>query len=152
MRSWIQRGRAWLHEILRAHLTPESVGLAVGLGVFIGCLPIYGLHIVACIFLARWLKLNQALMYTACNISNPFFAPFLIAAQISLGEWVQHGGHPPPSTTIEEGTFWSMLQNAPDLFVSCTIGSIVMGLVLGVGLGVASLYGMRWWPRRTAEE
>jgi uncharacterized protein (DUF2062 family) len=133
--------------LLRAHLTPESIGLAVGLGVLIGCLPIYGLHIFACVAVARWLKLNQPLMYAAANISNPVFAPFLISGQIAIGEWLRHGG-PPPSRTIEEGTFWSMLSQAPDLFVSCLVGSVITGVVLGILLGAGALLAARRWPRR----
>jgi hypothetical protein len=151
MRAYLQRLRSWLHLLLRAHLTPESIAWAVGIGVFIGCLPIYGLHIFACIAVARWLKLNQPLLYAAANISNPFFAPFLISGQIAMGEWLRHGGDPPPGVTLPEDTAWHMLQQAPDLFVSCLVGSLVMGVVLGLGFGVAALVAARRWPRERTE-
>ncbi|MES2643198.1 MAG: DUF2062 domain-containing protein [Myxococcota bacterium] len=148
MRSYIRRLRSWVHLLLRQHLSPSSIGLAVGVGVFLGSLPLYGIHIFVCIAVARWLKLNQALVYAAANISNPFFAPFLISAQIAVGEWMRHGNLRAMGPELVEGTFWTMLKQAPDLFVSCLLGSVVVGAGLGLALGLTALIAARRWPRR----
>ena len=147
MRTYLARLRTRARMLLREHLTPGSIGLAVGVGVFIGCLPIYGAHIFLCVLIARWLRLNQALVYAAANISNPLFAPFLVGAQIALGEWLRHGSTA-AAAPLPESTFWTMLEQAPDLFVSCLIGSVVSGIVLSVVLGGAALLIARSWPRR----
>lgn len=143
VRGWIKRLRGWMHDILRQHLTPESVGLAVAIGIFLGCLPFYGVHILMCIGVARAMKLNQALVYAACNISNPFFAPFLISFEILLGDWLRFGHT--SGRTLNESGFWTMLKTAPDLFWSCLVGSLVLGGVLGVVLGLLAMGGMRRW-------
>lgn len=152
MRAYLGRLRSWIHLLLREHLTPGSIGLAVGLGVFFGCLPIYGVHIFVCVAAARWLKLNQALMYAAANISNPFFAPFLISGQIAMGEWLRHGSVKPTSDVpLAEASFWTMLGQAPDLFLSCLLGSVVMGVGLALVLGFGALLAARRWPRKPIE-
>jgi uncharacterized protein (DUF2062 family) len=151
MRAWIQAFRARVHLLLRQHLSPESIGLAVGVGVFIGCLPLYGLHLVICVTFARLLRLNQALVYTAANISNPFIAPFLISGQIALGEWLLHGDATATATrTLEQGTVWAMAEAAPDLLWSCAVGSVLMGGALGAFLGGAALLVARRWTRGIA--
>lgn len=133
--------------LLRQHLTPASIGLAVGVGVFIGSLPVYGLHVVLCVLVARWLRLNQALVYVAANISNPVVAPFLVAAQVGLGEWLRHGVTTPPPA-LAEGDLCAMASAAPDLFVSCLLGSVVSGVVLALTLGGGG-YGLaRAWRAR----
>lgn len=149
MRSYVRRFRSWVHLLLREHLSPNAIGLAIGIGVFLGSLPIYGVHLFACIAVARWLKLNQALVYTAANISNPFFAPFLISGQIAIGEWLRHGSLQAMGQGLVEGTFWTMAQHAPDLFVSCLLGSVVLGV--GLGLGFAATVVARRWPRSPGE-
>lgn len=151
MRRYFERLQTWIRLLLRENLTPAGIGLAVGLGIFIGSLPIYGLHIVACVLVARWLHLNQPLVYAAANISNPFFAPFLISGQILLGEWIRNGGAPPAQpATLEEEPIWRMLDHAPNLFVSCLLGSIVSGTVLALLFGSLATWAARRWRAREA--
>lgn len=144
MRAWLQRFRERMAAALRSHLRPSDVGLGVGIGIFIGCLPIFGLHLPTCVLLARRLQLNQALVYGAANISNPLFAPFLVAAEISLGEWIR-GVHA-TETPVEavERPIWEFIAGAPDVLWSCVVGSVVIGAVLGVVLGGVA-YGIAHW-------
>jgi len=146
MRGYLRRAREWFHGLLRAHLTPSSIGVAVGLGIFIGCLPIYGIHLVVCVAVARSFRLNQAILYTAANISNPLFAPFLVTAEIAVGQRLRHGGLVAADLPLSDGSFWSMAQQAPDLFLSCTLGSVLIGASLGAVLGIAALLAARRWP------
>lgn len=63
--------------------------VAMGVGAFIGCLPLYGFHLLLVIGVGRLLRLNRLRMYIAANISNPFFAPALVLAEVQAGAWVQ---------------------------------------------------------------
>ena len=74
---------------------------AVSLGVFIGCLPLYGLHLLICWTVGFALGLNRLKMYLAANISNPFVAPWLIFAEVQTGAWLRRGSfHPLSRETI----------------------------------------------------
>ena len=57
---------------------PGREAVAVGLGVFIGCLPFYGFHLLMCLAAGWLLRLNRLKLYVAANISNPLMAPLLI--------------------------------------------------------------------------
>ena len=79
------------------HLRTEGAGAgretaAVALGVFIGCLPIYGLHLLICWIAGLLLGLNRLKMYLAANVSNPLVAPWLIFAEVQAGAWLRRGG------------------------------------------------------------
>jgi SAM-dependent methyltransferase len=63
----------------------------VALGVFIGCLPLFGLHFLMCWALGLALRVNRLKVYLATNISNPFVAPWLIVAEIQTGAWLRRG-------------------------------------------------------------
>ena len=65
--------------------------LAVGLGVFIGCLPVYGFHLLLCWAIGSALGLNRLKVYLAANISNPLVAPWLVAVEIQVGAWMRRG-------------------------------------------------------------
>lgn len=152
MRAWINRLRSWALMLLRSHLTPRSIALAVGLGVFLGCLPLYGVHIFLCIVIAKRLHLNQALLYTAANISNPLFAPFIIGVEVAIGEWIRYGEFRGLTTVEISGPLWEVAVSAGDLLLSCALGSVPLGVVLGLVFGAAS-WGLarRWEARRGAE-
>ena len=63
----------------------------MALGVFIGCLPLYGLHLTICWVVGFVLGLNRLKMYLAANISNPFVAPWLVFAEVQAGAWLRRG-------------------------------------------------------------
>lgn len=135
IRRTLSRLRDQFHAILAANLSPGGIGRAVGIGCFIGALPVYGIHLGVCIVVARLLKLNEAVMYAAANISNPLFAPFLIAAEIEIGQYLRYGTTTGVDTSAFGHSFFATLKTAPDLFVSCMYGSVVLGVVLGLTLG-----------------
>src|SRR5438046_80713 len=64
---------------------------AIGLGVFIGCLPLYGFHLMLCWIVGWLLKLNRLKLYLAAHVSNPLFAPTLVFLEIQIGAWLRRG-------------------------------------------------------------
>jgi len=74
--------------------SPVRLAAAIAMGAFIGCLPIYGLHLAIILILSLRLRLDGALAYLAANISNPFIAPFIVAAQMHVGAIILDGSAP----------------------------------------------------------
>lgn len=138
MHTWFRALWQRLQAALRAHITPRQIGEAVGVGLFIGCLPAYGLHLPICYAAARVLKLNHAVTYMAANVSNPLFAPFLIALQTAAGEWIRHGAW---GFTRFEGSVWDVARTTPDIFLSYLLGSVLSSVVVGP-LGGALTWGL----------
>jgi uncharacterized protein (DUF2062 family)/SAM-dependent methyltransferase len=73
--------------------SPARVALAVGSGLFIGCLPVYGAHFFLCMLWCLPLGLDFVATYLAANISNPFVAPFLLTLEVEVGSLVTTGQH-----------------------------------------------------------
>jgi SAM-dependent methyltransferase/uncharacterized protein (DUF2062 family) len=74
--------------------TPGSApraAAAVAIGLFIGCQPLFGLHLVLVLAVCVPLRLDAVLSYLAANISNPFFAPFLIFSEVEAGAYLMSG-------------------------------------------------------------
>jgi uncharacterized protein (DUF2062 family)/SAM-dependent methyltransferase len=104
---------------------------AIGVGVFIGCLPFYGFHLLLC-WLTGWLLgLNRLKIYLAANISNPLFAPTLIFAELQIGAWFRRGAFHPLTLHAAKTTKLSVFG------VDILIGSLILGVMLG--LTVAAL-------------
>ncbi len=82
--------RAW-RELRGADLSPARAAAAVALGLFIGSIPIFGCHTPLVLTICLVLQLDALLAWVCSHISNPFFAPFLLTAEVQVGGWVQTG-------------------------------------------------------------
>jgi uncharacterized protein (DUF2062 family) len=144
-----RRLAALLHHLRTEHTEPARLGWAVALGLFVGVLPLYGLHLVLCVALALVLGLNKATIVLASQISLPVFAPVLVAGGITLGEWLRYGHHRPVGLADARDFLGgvALLAGAlPDRFLSCLLGDALIGVALGA-LGGVLTWG--WARRRT---
>ena len=113
-----------------AGATRESI--AIGLGMFIGCLPVFGLHLVLCVAIGRLLGLNRLKMYLAANISNPVLAPLLLFSELQVGSLLRRGTvHAISLNTLQTTDLRTF---GGDLI----LGSVTLGLLLGVTVGTVT--------------
>lgn len=112
--------------------TPRRRGVAVALGVLIGCTPFWGFHLALCTLLARALRVSRVLTYLAAHVNNPFTTPFLLWAQWGVGHLLLDGSWPALS--------WQTMraQGALGLTRDVVVGSFVVGGALGLVLGAAT--------------
>ena len=114
---------------------------AVALGVFIGCLPVYGLHFALCWVAGRLFALNRLKMYVAANISNPLFAPAILLAELQAGAWLRRGElHALTLRTVRTTDPWTF---GADLVA----GSVAIGAALGALAGLLTWAGRRRAPQ-----
>ncbi len=104
---------------------PGAQAAAVGLGLLIGCSPLYGFHLALALVVARVLGLSRVKMMAACMISNPFLAPFLVWAEFQVGSRLLRGRWRP----VLPGD--SGFPGLGELGMDLIVGSLVVGLVLG---------------------
>jgi uncharacterized protein (DUF2062 family) len=130
--EWRRRA-AGLWRSLRGAGSPARLGASVGVGLFIGCLPLYGLHVWLCLAVCLPLRLDSVAACLASNISNPFVAPFLIFAEVELGSYLLRG---------EAASFdlsQAKLSGIADFLYEAAVGGILVGALLALvgGLSVA---------------
>lgn len=104
--------------------------MSVALGLFIGCLPLYGFHLPLCLLVCVPFGLDAVLAYVAANISNPFVAPFLVVSEVEVGSWLLHGhGF---GFDLEAAKHPNFARIAAEI----ALGSVVVGALLGLLGGV----------------
>ncbi len=64
---------------------PGRMAGAVGVGLFFGIAPLWGLQLLASLWVAHRLRLNKVVAGVASNISIPPMIPFIFYASLSLG-------------------------------------------------------------------
>jgi uncharacterized protein (DUF2062 family) len=155
---------SWRHFRERAtavlHLDEEPSRLAAGMatGVFIGLTPFYGLHTLLALVVAYVFRLNKAATITGAWLNLPWFAPFVYAFCLRLGEAVLSGDWSSfsPASILglatylraspreTAGTLYQMLWDM--LFVASTplfVGTTIVGLVLAVAAYFITLEAVR---------
>lgn len=81
-----------VHEFFADHAhEPGPLALAVGLGLFFGIVPLWGLQMVTAATVAHWLRLNKAITVLASNISIPPMMPLIFFGALVLGHWMFTG-------------------------------------------------------------
>lgn len=103
---------------------------AVSAGVFVGNLPLFGLHTAICVVLAKRLKMQPLAVIAGSHISTPPVGPLLIAAAIALGHFCLHGnflvhGDLHPSQI-------GYLNCLRRVALEWTIGGVILGALLAV--------------------
>jgi len=74
-------------------LEPGRAAVSVAIGIFVGCLPIYGVQLLVVLAVCVPLRLDAALAYLAAHVSNPLTLPFVLAAEMETGSLLLTGHH-----------------------------------------------------------
>jgi len=123
-----------LREFFSEHAKdPLRLALAVGLGLFFGIVPVWGLQTVIAATLAHRLRLNMAITLLACNISLPPMVPFLLYAGTALGHWMFTGD------LLKVALGEMTMARARDYVWQWLVGSLVLAIVVA-GLGTVIAY------------
>jgi uncharacterized protein (DUF2062 family) len=139
-------GAKWA-ELMAEQATPERLGVAVGVGVLMGCSPFHGFQFLIALALAWLLKLNKIAVMIGLQISAPPITPFVALAGIQLGEYMLHQRFLPLSISeIRAMSGGSLLRT---VLVDMTVGGLTLGAVLGLALGGLTTWVLRRRRART---
>ena len=81
-----------LKAVLHLGDEPWKIALGLAVGVFISCTPFYGLHTLMAIGAAFALRINKLSTITGAWLNLPWFAPFIYAISLKVGEFILEGG------------------------------------------------------------
>lgn len=109
--------------LLQENLSMREIVLACMLGIFLGTLPLIGLHSVAIIFVATRLRLNRLIAF---NISHFCAPPVVPALCIEAGHWLRTGGF----IILDQDTIRNIGNDIWGYIGDYLLGSVVMAPVL----------------------
>lgn len=124
-------------------LTRQRAAGSVAAGLFIGALPLYGLHFPLCVAVCVPLSLDLVTAYVAANISNPIVAPFLVAAEVQVGALILEGHFVPFSIEQARST------GVTGFVMQAVVGALALGTALAlVGAALTAAVVRRDPPAR----
>ncbi|MCX6112014.1 MAG: DUF2062 domain-containing protein, partial [Proteobacteria bacterium] len=100
--------------VFRRGLSAKEISWAAGIGVFIGCTPLWGFHAIIALFVSIVFRLNFIVLLIGTQISIPPLIPFLVLASLFCGKYFT-------------GVYKS--------FLTYALGTLVVGAALGILVG-----------------
>lgn len=86
--GWTRAFQYVKHRMKRLPDSPERIARGVWAGVFVTFSPLFGLHFVVAVFLARLMKGNILASLMATFVGNPFTFVFIALASLKTGHWL----------------------------------------------------------------
>lgn len=138
-KSWLY---PWLGESLMAPAfwipSRHSLALGVGMGWFIGLLPIFGFRIALVLFLGSQIRCHLPAAVLGTFISNPLTVPAILVLQYLVGDRIcKFGGISP---AFQSAGVTLIAQHAFPLVLGATASATFFGVVGYVGVRVL----LRW--------
>lgn len=125
--------------------SPIKVSAALGFGIFMGIIPIWGFQMLVAAFLAHFMKLNKILVLAASNISIPPLIPFILYFSYGLGGLVLNSKEELTKESlvnlkkqILEGDFYATLNEFGYSIFQYVVGSFVLALLAAVTVWLVS--------------
>lgn len=143
MWRWIDPRRAW-REVRGTDEQRDGVALGLAFGAFIANTPLYGLHSVISLYVARRLSLHPVPVLIGSQFATPPVGPVLIAVAIVVGHVLLHGSI--PALPEFDGGFMSFVVLPLRLIVEWTVGSLIVGTVCMVVTFFGTLLLLRRVP------
>ncbi|NER81325.1 MAG: DUF2062 domain-containing protein [Leptolyngbya sp. SIO1D8] len=130
LESWRRRTRYIYLKFIRLRGHPKELARGLAAGVFAGMFPLFGLQTIIGVAIAFRIQGNPLMAAGGTWISNPLTYFPIFAFNYQVGSWILGRASMQPFTDLESLKTW--LEASADVAVTLMLGSLVMGLILGV--------------------
>lgn len=130
----LQRIRFFFYQTLKSPSSKTEVAGGFAIGVFIGFLPIIGVHMATALFFTTFFKKNHWAALLAVWIVNPitFLPIYLFNYWVGLFFYPRGAGYHEIKVLLENFTWSSLLALGSDILIPLFVGSVVVGIVMTV--------------------
>jgi uncharacterized protein (DUF2062 family) len=126
-------------KLLMEHATPSQIATAAWMGVFLGALPLIGIHTVVILYVCHMLHLNKMAAVAASQICMPPVVPILC---IQVGYCLRHG------ELLLDFTRETLVVQIGERLWEYLLGSLIIGPLLGFAMAAASYFTIRFFRNR----
>lgn len=105
----------------------------MGVGLFVGFIPTYGIQTLICLMFTVPLRLDFPVAWVATNFANPLTALFIIALDIEVGGFLRRGEW----VTVSRSDF--DIAHLGALSADAMVGGVALGSLFGVIGGLLTL-------------
>ena len=123
-------------ELLLEHATPSQIATAAWVGVFLGALPLIGVHTVIILYVCHMLHLNKMAAVASSQICMPPVVPIIC---IQTGYYFRHG------ELLLDFTKETLVVQIGERLWEYLLGSLIVGPLLGIVVAATSYFAIRFF-------
>jgi uncharacterized protein (DUF2062 family)/precorrin-6B methylase 2 len=116
-------------------MSPGRAAASIGVGLFVGCLPVYGAQFLIVLAVCMPLRLDAALAYLVSHVSNPLTLPLFLWLELEVGSLIFTGHR--AVMRFDEVKRLGLAAVGAEL----AVGALVCGVVLA-SLGAVVAWGL----------
>lgn len=131
-----------IKQVFISNQTNSTIAFSVGLGLFMGIVPIWGYQMIAAIALAIFLRLNKYLVVLAANVSIPPMIPVILYFSFKFGEIFLDN---PVDLTFHTNISFSTIKTGVIQYIA---GSMALALVAGITGGIMTYLLLIFFRKR----
>ncbi len=80
--------RQWYEQIAEVKTEPYEIALGVSLGLFLGILPLLGLHIFLALLIILFFRVNKVALFIGLALANPLVTPLIYSVSLKIGSMI----------------------------------------------------------------
>jgi uncharacterized protein (DUF2062 family) len=123
-------------KLLLEHATPSQVATAAWIGVFLGALPLIGIHTVVILYVCHMLHLNKMTAVASSQLCMPPVVPIIC---IQTGYYLRHG------ELLFAFTRETLVVQIGERLWEYLLGSLIVGPLLGFIVAALSYFAIRYF-------
>jgi uncharacterized protein (DUF2062 family)/2-polyprenyl-3-methyl-5-hydroxy-6-metoxy-1,4-benzoquinol methylase len=125
-------GQVWTR-LRGGSLEPGRAAASVAIGIFVGCMPIYGAQLLVVLAVCIPLRLDSAVAYVAAHVSNPLTIPLVLATEMEAGSLLLTGRHAVfDMKAVEHSSVGELWQIVLRSVGQLAVGAVSIGSVLAM--------------------
>ncbi len=121
---------------------PGKLAAAMGVGLFIGIAPLWGVQMLLALWIAHRLRLNKAVAALASHVSIPPMIPIIFCGALTLGSWLLTGKWFEFSLKSMTRQEWFAAAKAHAW--EWVVGSFVLAIIVSVTGSILTYIIARW--------
>jgi uncharacterized protein len=126
-KRWRRLWRYIYLRVIRVRGSSGNIARGLGVGVFAGMLPMFGLQMVTALVLAAWFRGNKFLAVLGTWVSNPLTDIPIHLFNFRVGQWILRSDQ----TFVAINDWQDLVNQGARVVVIWMTGGITMGLIMG---------------------
>jgi glycosyltransferase involved in cell wall biosynthesis len=123
-------------KLLLEHATPTQIATAAWVGIFLGALPLIGIHTIVILYVCHMLHLNKMTAVAASQLCMPPVIPIIC---IQTGYYLRHG------ELLLDFTRETLVVQIGERLWEYLLGSLIVGPLLGFVVAAMSYFAIRYF-------
>ncbi len=123
-------------KLIREHATPSQIAAAAWVGIFLGALPLIGVHTVVILYVCHMLHLNKMAAVASSQLCMPPVIPIIC---IQTGYYLRHG------ELLLDFTRETLVVQIGERLWEYLLGSLIVGPLLGFAVATMSYFAIRYF-------